>query len=93
MQNRLEKFQNELKKINEKNQNDENLSNKNLQIKDFLPDETNFQPDDDLERKNLFGLEKAIKETKFKLMNDEAKHLQELILLADKVKEETRIKK
>lgn len=43
LQNRLEKFQEELKKINDKNQNDKASSDNNFLLKDFLPDETDYQ--------------------------------------------------
>ena len=75
---RLSKFENNLKELKE-------------QEEKITPDES--VTEDDQELKNLQEVEKAFRDMTFKLMQDEAKHLKELIELADRVKEESRIKK
>ena len=76
--NRLSKFEANIKKIEES----ENQ---------ITPDEDSTISDE--EERNLREVEKVFNDITFKLMKDEAKHLKELIDLADKVKEESRIKK
>lgn len=75
---RLSKFENNLKEFKEL---EEKIS----------PDESTTE--DEQELKNLQEVEKVFRDMTFKLMQDEAKHLKELIELADKVQEESRIKK
>lgn len=78
LKTRLSKFENNLKELKE--------------AEDAItPDESTTE--DEQELKNLQEVEKAFRDMTFKLMQDEAKHLKELIELADKVKEESRIKK
>lgn len=78
LQTRLSKFEANLKNLEEENN-------------ELTPDECTAESDEEL--RNLQTVEKAFKDITFKLMQDEAKHLRELIDLADKVKEESRIKK
>lgn len=78
LQTRLSKFEENLKNLEEEN-------------KELTPDECTAESDEEL--RNLQTVEKAFKDITFKLMQDEAKHLRELIDLADKVKEESRIKR
>ncbi len=68
-----------------------NLKNFEEESKELIPDECSAESDEEL--RNLQTVEKAFKDITFKLMQDEAKHLRELIDLADKVTEESRIKK
>lgn len=78
LQTRLSKFETNLKNFEEEN-------------KELTPDECTAESDEEL--RNLQTVEKAFKDITFKLMQDEAKHLKELIDLAEKVTEESRIKK
>lgn len=78
LQTRLSKFEANFKNLEEENN-------------ELTPDECTAESDEEL--RNLQTVEKAFKDITFKLMQDEAKHLRELIDLADKVKEESRIKK
>lgn len=78
LQTRLSKFEVNLRNLEEEN-------------KELIPDECTAESDEEL--RNLQTVEKAFKDITFKLMQDEAKHLRELVDLADKVTEESRIRK
>lgn len=81
---RLTKFEKSIKKAEE---NPEQFE------KEFLPDEIESLIDDENEKRHIKENAKAYAELSFKLMQNESIHLHELIDLADKIKEESRIKK
>ena len=81
---RLSRFEKDIKKAEE---NPEQFE------KEFLPDEIESLIDDEDEKKHLRENAKSFAELSFKLMQNEAEHLRELIELADNIKEESRITK